>query len=423
MTSSVGPGASIFRQIYNDLGLSQFFGTYAIKELLSNFTNDIKPYVYLTEDKILIDKYNKLIDKSYDNIQYVRILTKVINELKLYQDTSKNDRPKFFTSAFIDTVQKDLKFFEILVNDKKETKQISETPEQKKNRIYKMISSLQEFIKGYKEVEDTLREQVLKPFLYNVENQDKSTIKISPIFLSGSPGVGKSRFVDDIVSKLDIISRNYNKSKDNEYVYYPGNKLDIDKLHPLTRLIYESKMANKDYALLFIDEIDKKILNDNKIIEELLIITGGDNPKIYDPYLGIDIDIKNIIIIAASNMTLNNLSSQNEQFEPLKSRFVEIKIPDISKQMQYKIIIDKIENKINNYNENHDHKIKFNNKNREFIKEIIDKNNYSGAREAINFINSYYNSIVSSQLFEGTQWGTPELDKIHNIFREQYIKE
>jgi hypothetical protein len=128
-----------------------------------------------------------------------------------------------------------------------------------------------------------------------------------------------------------------------------------------------------------------------------------------DNQLELNITIpKNVVLICASNTTLELIGEKDNNYAPLLSRFVEIFIPDMSKELQLKATTEYVK-KI--YPE-------LTAEDQDFIKDIVYRTTFPGMRELINISNTYVRQLKSiAALQKYKKMETP------SEFRTSYLKQ
>lgn len=279
-----------------------------------------------------------------------------------------------------------------------------------KQYIKRIVEDLNNFISDYGTAKKQLNRTLIKPLLLNIMGKDSPPI--SAVFLCGEPGVGKTRFVIEIAKILDAKIYEYIPSveKGERLNFYKPVKDNYDKFSVFTKMILESK-HNKP-IILFIDEIDKN-LNKNLLNTLLEILGDPKTRKIKDKSLKVNLKIlNNIIIICASNKSLEKIVSENNMYEPLLSRFMQIFIPNMSKELQYHASLKYITGIYPQINDD----------DKKFIKDVIDRTDYPGLRELITISNSYVSQLQAYHALKEFEDINIDLDNPNDI-RENYLNE
>ena len=337
-----------------------------------------------TEYENIIENYNKLMEQKLID----RNMQLLFEKWKNYyiEDEMQNAS----LDEFI--LDKDHMNLVILLN--------TEYPEMKNELppeyITDMCNKLHNFIKDYGEAYDRLDNEIINPLILQLMN--KPTIPMSAIFLVGSPGTGKTRFVKNLSKSINADIYEYKKDKITEGKATLIEK-DKDKFSVFFNMAYDRKNAEKQgkkpIQILFIDEFDKKLTKDKHLLHDLLQLLGdSDEKKITDKTLGIDVKVETNLIICASNKSLEQIAQTDSSYEPLISRFVEIFIPDMTKELQEKLIIEYVNSKFKQISEKTgDKTFVMTEDAKEFIKEVVYKTNFPGLRELQSIVNTYVSHL------------------------------
>lgn len=262
-----------------------------------------------------------------------------------------------------------------------------------------MTLKLDEIVKNYDSgVTRILREKVLKPVIVNMDIKLAEKMPISPIYLKGAPGTGKTRFVNLLAETLQIPIINFeylvtNIDDDNSNQYNYGASFREKKVHPFTKLVYKMKTKHKNIGVFFIDELDKNFShNDKKLGVFLLKLLNPDKEFVEDPYLGINISIKETLVICTGNKNLPEIS---DDLTSLENRFVTIEFPALSNELKKNIALEHAQKYFKRdltFDETNyvDHMV------------ISDKN--PGVRQLIMNIQAYAREKTQYTIFNGTQW-------------------
>lgn len=399
-----------YKNVYETFGLKYYAGSVAISNLITQVYECFCKYFIKSKYDYIVENYQLKINnipKLQKTINYNIDELKNIKERIKISNWNKEQNIKDF-----ETVTKTIDFYLVLF----ENNNIN-----KIENINKTISELDVFISNYGESKKQLKNNILKPILQKMNGIHAN---ITPIFLSGNPGTGKTKFVKDL-SKILNIPMIFYKETNNRRGYLSSNKgVELEYLSSHSALIYESKKKyNCDFGIIFIDEIDKKLISfrdgkidvNNQILVNILDSTGNNSKEIYDDYLKIDIDIKNIFIICASNLSLSELCNKDNKLEPLTDRFIEIKIQDISQEIKYNILYDYMKENLNN-NLHIDKK---------FINKLIENVADSGVRKLLKILNKLVIELNSQHIFKDTTtWHDENIEVIKNeIIYNESVKQ
>jgi len=397
---------NVFIMLYELLGINFYFGTHAIKNSVDYAKKIIKITFY---NKEFIKKYEIYLNKCDEcNVDVMNsFMGNLTAYLSLIEDYHSDESIK---NIGINNKIHNLDF--LLTLSKKII--ISE-----KSKIIQMIPDIDNFINDYRSIKNELKSKIIIPFLQNMISKNK--IKITPIFLSGSPGTGKTRFVNNISKLLDAFVIDYKKIKNNgsSSGNSPEDKINIEKVNHLTKIKYDSIVKNNNNYILFIDEFDKKIIGDNKkqidslLMDRILEILNENSIMIYDEHISSYTSIKNIFVICASNKNLEELSKIDDRFIPFSSRVIEIPFPNIPSNTKIEILVKQTKIIFE------ERKLLFSDDDYKFIEDLISVTKYDGVRELLNIMNIYINEIYSYYIFAETIWKVENLQEI----RDKMIKE
>lgn len=170
-----------------------------------------------------------------------------------------------------------------------------------------------------------------KSFIYYVNNPDKHTKKIPPLYLYGEPGVGKSHFVKQLstitgVPMYRIMASNIDQS------LLTGSKTKYNIF--ITCLIQAGMQAKCNTLILCIDELDKPFTSRTPIASNLesWLLEGSeiDNFIFTCNKTNLTFNGKNIIVIACGNVFFL------DKYPALKSRFMSMLLPNINPECKEK---------------------------------------------------------------------------------------
>lgn len=269
-----------------------------------------------------------------------------------------------------------------------------------------LSAQLNDFVKTYSEAGDQLTDQIVNPFL--LQMMGKKTLPMSAIFLVGKPGVGKTKFVNTIAEKLGAKMYEFTHVKKDDFISYRTNAKDqYKKLSVFTKIALEN---DGKPVILFIDEFDKN-LNPNLLNTMLEILSDPKTRKIREKNLRLNIRVpSNVMVMCASNTTLEDIAAADKTYVPLLSRFVQINIPDMTKELQIQVSLDYIRSIYPDVTE----------KDEEFIISVVNKTKHAGMRELLSVINTYTTFLASYKelsAIEGVYVKRP------TVYRDNYMKE
>lgn len=372
---------------------------YLLKDGIYKLAKDIKPYIM--KNGILLEAEELLSD--YDKNNNVKDFNYLYCECKEIIYT--------YSCANIDKEQE--KCIANVMDFIKFMSNLSKKYEKKclpLDSIKQLNTEMSEFLQSYGSAGEVLSSTLIDPILmYLGTNENFSSF--NPIFLSGNPGVGKTRFVKILAEKLNSHIEYFDIKKDTRLgrlrIHNDFAK-EYENFNNVTKLISKSVKNQNKINILFIDEIDKILKNkddeSNYVNDTLLSILGSSKEKMFrDHYIGVDICVpRNIIIICASNKSLKQIIQDDEKYEALQSRFTEIHIPDMSTELQYKLCLKYLESP-------EEEEMKF-------IKEVVNIRKYHGMRELELFMNYYINKKKSISFLKNIK----DVEDI-TTFRKKYI--
>jgi hypothetical protein len=362
------------------------FSQYFLKDVIYNICISSYNYIKNIERTIFHDKYRELFDDFIKNNVVSKDYQCYINYL-LSRYTAKDGIGYIYTDKDNEYVCKFLDIMVDMINNENVKECIVD------DDILELVEKLEKFISDYPDIKDPLNYEIINPILLMLlRDKDKFGPPVSPVLLSGKPGTGKTRFAKKLAEILDakLVEYHYDDRHDGCVNFRADVDSQYKKFNPVTKLI----LAKNKYKILLIDEMGEKLKTNDEMIGVLLKMLGSVNDKsIRDGYLDLNIRIpNNIIIICTSNDTLDDLCNIDKKFNSLKSRFIEIKIPDVPKDIQLKVVTEHMSNMYQNIDDS----------DKIFIKNIIDNTDYSGLRELLNMTTTYVqylNSIESLKLY------------------------
>lgn len=396
---------------FNFLMSGSVLGQHLLKDYLYMTIDNIKPHLTIDENEEriseLLREFENLDKKITLPDDFRRFFMSCINQAKRAQDAYKIEKNK---KTYDKETQNITLFMNFVLNflKPKERQTISI------DEITKLNNAFKEFIENYGDSKDDLIESIVRPILLYLGTNIEMPA-INSIFLVGSPGVGKTHFVNEIAKKLDARIVKYNNEEDVDRIrVYEDFESQIKNLNPITQIAMSENM-NK-INILFIDEIDKILLRKDDTSDELImfllnILGDSSNKTIYDRSLNLNVKIpKNTIIICASNTSLVDLSNEIKQLKKaLISRFREIVIPDLTKEIQLKLILE--------YMDTYKNVVDIDSEDEKFVSDVIYSANYKGLRELKLFVDNYINNKKAIEYFK-------QIDNTGNIedFRKKYIE-
>jgi ATP-dependent Lon protease len=260
------------------------------------------------------------------------------------------------------------------------------------------VDKIDEYLKTIQEsVVDELKNCIFKPYICNMFKQDKH-IPLSPIYLVGNSGVGKTKFVNTIAELLDIPVFLFDiKKEPKKWQIRSHDRFDSNNLNTYTNIMHAAKSNNKNSIILFIDEMDKKIGIDKNMITILLELINKGVFSFHEKHIDYKIDIKNIIIICCGNTEIEEIKSVNDNMgiEALANRFITIKFPDIDNSLKTTIVEKYIKTNYPFLNYK---------KHSEEINKIVNNDNEPGMRKLMINIDLFMNKYISFEVFKGTVW-------------------
>jgi len=313
-----------------------------------------------------------------DSIIFITtIIVQLKNYKKEYSEMIKNNiRKNLFYDDFN---KKDRQKIEVLMGIFKEPLNVNVSQE----NVDDIITRLNNFLSSYdKELKNNIIKKILIPYTGNIWN-GHTTYRPYPLFLCGSPGTGKTKFVEELAVMLDshLYKFNDNNSKSTMCVDYI-NEIEYSVY---IKAIYETRLNNKNNCIIFIDEFDKYFnnvsRNDLNISKYLTFFNNDDIIKIDD----IVLPKINMLIIASGNKLLKDVSPF---LEPLHDRFVIIPFPKLTRELKKHIVYTKFIIKDED----------------PIINKMIDEDKNDGIRALLNNVSSHFEYTKMKNKFKNTSW-------------------
>ncbi|PCI74427.1 hypothetical protein COB28_01210 [Candidatus Dependentiae bacterium] len=218
---------------------------------------------------------------------------------------------------------------DVLIDIKKNQKKIAkslkesfeklDTEEAQKNKFYSVRKRLYEALHG----QACVREAGKK-------------VASRCVCLNGSPGVGKTRFAEEIASDLDYAfhaiplgggrssSGHSDEIKGSSSVYLGSKQGQIIKA------LQKMKKLKKQGLVILLDEIDKTV-DPNGILD---LTDSEQNRAFRDLFLDLPVDLSSVVFIATSN----NFDSLQSRVPFLANRFDRIDIPDYTNDEKKELV-------------------------------------------------------------------------------------
>ncbi|MGC8977155.1 MAG: AAA family ATPase [Candidatus Ratteibacteria bacterium] len=216
--------------------------------------------------------------------------------------------------------------------------------EEKKEIVYgeNLYNNLYEYVSKRVIGHEEAKRQLIFYFSEYIKNIENEKYKKDNILLIGPTGTGKTFLIKTIAEylKIPFVYCDITEYTDTGYV---GKS--VSGILSNLKWQIESQKLDKIYGIVFIDEIDKiagknfasgKDISGYSVQEELLNILEGDTYKIEGIFNSAEIDIKNIVFVAAGvfrgiENSINGKRSKNIGF--LKNQdeeiYTEEELPDI----------------------------------------------------------------------------------------------
>jgi len=360
---------SIFSSVFHLIG-----GSFLTASLMSapivEFQKSVIPFlprIFRSNQRLedCIYKYKKY--KSQMTQETIKIVEKLLIEAEIYESKNSSTEESIIFESLLSKINYILTFYEPIIETQFNVQQIIND--------YDKIS----FDNNTKK---ELIKQVIIPFVSKINNPTDN-ISLNPIYLLGSPGTGKTKFVNDLAKILDIpvIAGSFDSFK-----HHPGEtKFNENAVHMYVKALHQAIKTRKTRTfILFIDEFDKRL----ERMSNILYYLNSNNNVIEDECLQISVNIGNILLICAGNKSITQV---HKCHIPLDNRFIKINFPKIPNNLKKTIVyntIKKYENRLN-YNE---------------IDQIINKDKLHGIRQLLMDVNTNISNQLGKKLFKGTRW-------------------
>lgn len=420
--------------------------TIGISTIMSSITKTvIKSYLQLfikyMPQWLSFDKYAFIANYRtvlYDNVdKYDSVLFKVL------KDKLKRLEKKRLDFILNDEYEGNIKALNVYFNYvsvfKIHTKKKNITDE----NINNLIKEIDEILKDHTdEVKHSIYNNVLIPYISILSNKkmknteiiksfdtlkEEGTVDIKRVgpnilYLIGEPGVGKTNTIVSIIKVLQkYFNINYHKVTEEEeltcngrtnYGNYGEDEHFMDhKINMITKMVHEVCKNNNDGGIIFIDELDKIINKKNfeKINKNLTLMLQDTNEH-YDEYLKIFVDKSNVLFILAGNRSLIEI---NENFEPLTSRIIELKINNLTFDKKKLIMNKKYDELINNLQLNVQlEELKFISNN------LCIYPHFPGVREPIRILSTIANNVKNCIIFHNSSYKYDPIAQLKNDLKQ-----
>ena len=266
--------------------------------------------------------------------------------------------------------------------------------------IIKIINDI-ENLDYDKHILDELIIKVIIPFLSKVKNTDKKLV-CSPLYLFGEPGVGKTKFVNDLSNILGIPIVNALPYTDYNNGYNTGHistvSFEPKKVNPFVNAMYDViKKHSANSFIIFLDELDKTICKNGPNLLSIM----NDKFNIYDNYTGITFTVGIYCLIGAGNQRISNsmdehrrltgIKNNNSGTDPFENRFLTIKMPSIKKDIKKEIVYKYIQDYLKIIDIG-------------IIDNMIEKDEFPGIRQLLMAIDNYICKCSVKKIFIDTEW-------------------
>ncbi len=368
----------LFEHVYNFVG-----GQYLMTSLINRPINNIK------------EEYNTLIKKEIDFLQHV------INGDIIVPEILKSKCDKYipiykekWNPTYMENVNK---FCQAVY----ELYQLSQITPIKNNELTNIIKNVNNVLENYPNKE-ILINTVIKPFVYNKYNNNK--VNIIPLYLVGEPGTGKTKFVNDISKTLGSSVYHFSYQSADPYNNRLFEHFQSFDIKNVDNYMIEAMFVTKNRNIIFfVDEFDKKLLNQTDLCEKMLRILNFQGTLCSKYLHNIEFNIPNILFIFAGNKKISEITPTKEEFlksfreitKPLENRMVYIEFPNMTKEIKKSIIYKHIKDNVTDTQIIIDYN---------YVDSMIEKDTNGGVRELILKTNIYINKIINKKFFEGTEW-------------------
>lgn len=235
-----------------------------------------------------------------------------------------------------------------------------------------------------------------------VNNPDKNKRSLYPIYLLGSPGVGKTYFMENIAEILKIPLYKVMATKLNKYDLGMGTQsidpsLKEQQYDLLTKALVYAGKKQHPYVILFIDEVDKVLNNDDqstikKYLEGwLLEKLESSDLRFFSSVFWTELSKLKIFIVLAGNKHFP------KKCDALKSRVITFQFPDMDVECKTKLARASAVAAFNSQGFNMDDATK------KEIDEIISKDPNPGFRKLDGIINEFARFKAKELYF--SDWG------------------
>ncbi len=264
-----------------------------------------------------------------------------------------------------------------------------------------LLNKLDELLVSYpKENATLLKQKVIVPFLLSLV-EDKLKLPSAPVYLLGAPGVGKTWFVNQLAMTLQVPL-----IKISEFAYTSGQILEDDDIQkkyisPFAKALHYAAQYGSRQCILFIDEFDKILAqpnNQHNGVEAMLLdMLNTDSLTTWkDTYLALDVDLSNVMIMAAGNQKLTAI---NERYKPISDRMVTIEFKSLQTDNKRNIIFNQAKQMFKQAG------MSLSAEDNDFIEKSIQSDKHEGVRQLNLELSTYVRTKkANALLFLGTAW-------------------